>query len=514
MVVLRSNPKVNKSSKEIQIQKITDLCHEINSGQDVPELLLMVARGGTRLLEAERVTLFLFDQEQCELWSPLTLDGETIRFDARLGIAGASVMTGKLINVSNAQEDERFYQGVDARTKYKTQSVLAIPLRDSMGDVIGTLQALNKRGGSFQKTDEEVAKLIAGQVAIAIENAATLKKLKVRQQKLDRENLHLWKEVGSKFSTKNIIGTSEQVQAIVRLIEQIKDSAINVLITGESGTGKELIAKALHFNSPRARSPFVALNCAAIPESLIESELFGYEAGSFTDAKVRRTGHFELAHTGTIFLDEIGDLSLAAQASILRVLQEGEVLRVGGQVAKPVDVRVIAATNVNLEQAMKRGTFRSDLYYRLRVVPIHTAPLREIPEDIKMLADFFLMKICSEMGRGSMRLSAEAKRSFTQYSWPGNVRELENEIQRLAVTVRRSVIAEGDLSRHIQVSQAGGGVLGLNPVMTLKQAVEALEIREIKNALRQCQGNRVRTAKMLGLSRQGLIKKINRYSIV
>ncbi len=513
MVTPKKPLKVHKSSRELQLQKITDLCNEIHSGQDIPDLLLMVARGGSRLLEAERVTLFLLDHEQGELWSPVTLDGEPIRFDARLGIAGASVMTGEVMNIPNAQEDEHFYQAIDARTKFTTQSVLAIPLFDSKREVIGTLQALNKRGGVFQQEDEEVAKLIAGQVSRAVENTTTLNNLKARQERLDRERASLLKEVECKFSTKNIIGVSEQVQANIRLIEQIRDSAVNVLITGESGTGKELIAKALHYNSPRAGNPFVALNCAALPESLIESELFGHESNAFTGAQRKRIGRFELAHTGTLFLDEIGDLSLSAQTKILRVLQEHEIDRLGGEGSRSINVRVIAATNVNLEQAMKQGTFRSDLYYRLRVVPIHTAPLREIPEDIQLLAEFFLQQECVEMGRQPMHLSPEVKQAFIKYAWPGNVRELQNEIKRLAVTVRRAVIAEKDLPPHIQGKSTGGEITGVGPVKTLKQSVEELEVREIKNALRLCQGNRVRTAKMLGLSRQGLLKKIARYTI-
>ncbi len=495
-----------------QLQSILALCKKMSTKKEVPELLALLAKEGARLLEAERVTIFLLDEEHRELWSQVTLDGERIRFDARLGIAGAAAMTGEVINVSDAQQDQRFYQAVDTQTNFRTRTVLAVPLRTPAGQIIGAFQALNRKGGSFQGQDEHVAQALADQVAIAIETASTVQALRAQQQQLESQNAQLWREVEGRYATECIIGTSPRVQNIVRLIDQLRDSAVDVLITGESGTGKELVAKALHYNSPRARKPFVAINCAALPENLVESELFGIEKGVATGVE-KRIGKFEEANHGTLFLDEIGELPQATQAVLLRVLAEREVTRVGGRSAIPIDVRVVAATNVDLEKAIKKGSFRSDLYYRLNVVPIQTPPLREIREDLPVLSDFLLQKIGRESGAEAKTLSAAAKRCLSRYDWPGNVRELENELRRLAVSVRRVAISEQDLAEHIRHALPGGAGAPGETSGAMKDAVEELEMRMMSEALRRCRGNQLQAAKALGLSRQGLIKKMKRYRL-
>ncbi len=496
----------------MNLEGVLNLCRKMSAEQDLPALLKLVAQEAAGLMEAERVTIFLLDKERWELRSQVTLDGEVIRFDARLGIAGAAAMTGQLVNVLDARQDERFYPTVDAQTNFRTRSVLALPLRTSSGDILGTFQALNKKGGPFRAADEEIAQTLAAQAAIAIDNAATVQLLKEQHNQLQAENTHLLREVESRFSTQNIIGTSERIQAIVRLIDQVRDSAVDVLITGESGTGKELVAKALHYNSPRARQPFVALNCAALPENLVESELFGIERGVATGVE-KRTGKFEEAQGGTLFLDEIGDLSLPTQAKLLRILQERELTRVGGRTTIRVDVRIITATNVDVERAITKGTFRPDLYYRLRVVTIHTPALREIPEDIPLLTDHLLQKLCRLMEKDPKRLTPGALRSLSDYRWPGNVRELENELRRLVVSTRRTSIGREDLSEGIRLggksSESPPALSGRN----LRDAVEELEVRLISDALRRSGGNQLQAAKALGLSRQGLIKKVKRYRL-
>ena len=494
------------------LQRVLDLCSQINAEREVPRLLELIAREGAKLLECERVTIFLLDREKCELISQVTLDGEKIRLDARLGIAGACAMTGQVIKVDDAQQDQRFYTAVDARTSFQTRTVLAIPLRNPAGEVIGTFQCINTRHGVFTPEDEQAAHALASQAAIAIETAHLVEDFKRQQVQLEAENAQLRKEIEGRFSTQQIIGTSGPIQFIIRLIDQIRDSSVDVLITGESGTGKEMVAKAIHYNSPRARKPFVAINCAALPETLVESELFGIEKGVATQVE-RRIGKFEEANGGTLFLDEIGDLSQSAQVKILRVLQERVLERVGGRTGIPVDVRVLAATNADLERAIKAGKFRSDLYYRLKVVTIHTPPLREIREDIPLLARAFLHRYCQGMGKTQKSISAGALRCLTQYDWPGNVRELENEIKRLVVSTRRTAIAEEDLADAIRASveQAGkpSGLAG----KSLKKAVEELEKRLLADALQRCRGNQVQAARLLGLSRQGLIKKIARFGL-
>jgi Nif-specific regulatory protein len=488
------------------------ICQKMNAEWNLAALLDLIAREAAKLVAADRVSIFLLDREKGELWSHVALDSQPIRFDARLGIAGAATMSGQLINVQDAHQDPRFYKEVDVRTGYRTRSVLAVPLRNHEGEVIGTFQALNKKGGVFTANDEEIAQALAAHAAIAIETAQLIEELRQHRDQLLQENTQLWQEVERRFSTQNILGTSEKVQHIVRLIEQLRDSAVNVLITGESGTGKELVARALHYNSARARRPLVTLNCAALPDSLVESELFGIERGVATGVE-GRIGKFEAANGGTLFLDEVGDLGLAAQAKILRVLQERVIERLGGRKEIPVDVRILAATNKDLEAEIKKGSFREDLYYRLKVIHIHTPPLREIREDIPLLANAFLAKFCQELKRESKNLTPGALRCLMEYPWPGNMRELENELKRVVALSGRKVVMEEDLSEAIRNGGGKEAPVQFLPASSLKETVAALERRLIVEALQARRYNQQQAAKMLGLSRQGLIKKMKRYGI-
>jgi DNA-binding NtrC family response regulator len=305
---------------------------------------------------------------------------------------------------------------------------------------------------------------------------------------------------------------SPRIQAIVRLIDQIRGSSVDVLIQGESGTGKELVAKALHYNSPRAGGAFVALNCAALPDNLIESELFGIEKGVATGVE-RRIGKFEQADGGTLFLDEVGDLSPMAQAKILRVLQERAVDRVGGKTPVSIDVRVIAATNRDLEATIREHAFRADLYFRIKVVFIQTPSLRDVPEDIPILANHFLAKYCATTGTELKHFTPAAQECLSTYQWPGNARQLENEAKRLVASVRTKSIGEGDLDSAIRSPARQVEVAREAPGRSLPVAVEQLERRLIEEALREFKGNKQRAAQTLGLSRQGLIKKLKRLQI-
>jgi Nif-specific regulatory protein len=491
---------------------ILKICQEMTAERDLAALLDLIAREAARLMAADRASIFLLDREKGELWSQVALGSQPIRFDARLGIAGAAALTAQIINVKDAHQDPRFYREVDVRTGYRTHSVLAVPLRNHEGKVIGAFQALNKKGGVFTADDEEVAKALAAQAAIAIETAQLIEELRRHRDQLLEENTQLWKEVGSRFATYNILGTGNKVQHVVRLIEQLRDSAVSVLITGESGTGKELVARAIHYNSARARRPLVTLNCAALPDSLVESELFGIEKGVATGVE-GRVGKFEAASGGTLFLDEIGDLSLTAQAKILRVLQERVIERLGGRKAIPVDVRILAATNKNLEGEIRKGTFREDLYYRLNVIHIHTPPLREIREDIPLLANAFLATYCKEVKKETKKLAPGALRCLLAYPWPGNVRELENEMKRLVVLSGRKVVTEEDLSEAVRDGAGQGMSAQFLTAGSLKETVATLEKRLIAEALQARRHNQQQTAKALGLSRQGLIKKMKRYGI-
>ncbi|HXV82989.1 MAG TPA: sigma-54-dependent Fis family transcriptional regulator, partial [Candidatus Binatia bacterium] len=453
------------------------ICQRMNSERDLGALLDLIANEATKLMEADRASLFLLDRERGELWSKVALGAREIRFDARLGIAGAVALTGQTINVEDARNDPRFYREIDLQTGYSTRNLLALPLRNHEGEIIGTFEVLNKKTGSFGKEDEEILKALAAQAAIAIETAQLVEEMKRNRDLLQEENAQLWKEVEGRFATQNIIGTSQKIHAVLRLIDQIGNSSVNVLITGESGTGKELAAKAVHYKSLRARKPFVALNCAALPESLVESELFGIERGVATGVE-RRLGKFEAADGGTLFLDEIGDLSLTAQAKLLRVLQEKMVEHVGGRKPIPVDVRILSATNKNLEAEIPKGTFRQDLYYRLKVIHIQMPPLREIQDDIPGLANYFLANYCREMKREPVNLTPEATSACMNYPWPGNVRELENEMKRLVLSVSANTVEKRDLSEAIGKSSTEAAP-SLSTPGCLREVVSEIEKRMI-----------------------------------
>jgi Nif-specific regulatory protein len=505
-----TNQALSKDQNQLA-EELLKICQRMSSERDLAALLDLIANEATKLMGADRASLFLLDRERGELWSKVALGSEEIRFDARLGIAGAVALSGQTINVEDAHQDPRFYHEIDLRSGYRTRSLLAIPLRTHEGEIIGAFEVLNKTTGLFSEADEEILKALAAQAAIAIETAQLLEGMRRHREQLQEENAQLWKEIEGKFSTQNIIGTSKKIHAVLRLIHQISNSSVNVLITGESGTGKELAAKAIHHSSLRARRPFVALNCAALPENLVESELFGIERGVATGVE-RRLGKFEAANGGTLFLDEIGDLSLTAQAKLLRVLQEREIEHVGGRKPIPVDVRILSATNKNLEAEIKKGTFREDLYYRLKVIHIQMPPLREIQEDIPILVNYYLANYCREMKRDAMNLAPQAASVCMNYPWPGNTRELENEVKRLVLSVSGNTIAKEDLSETIR--RSGTEVApSLSTPRFLKDVVCEIERRMIQEALQQSKQNQLHAAKALGLSRHGLIKKMKRYSI-
>jgi Nif-specific regulatory protein len=496
-----------------KLAEILSICQKMNSERDLSALLDLIAREATGLLGCDRASIFLLDRERNELWSKVALGSEeTLRFDASLGIAGRVILTGETINVRDAYRDPRFYGGIDGQTGYRTQSVLAVPVRNQGQEIIGVFEALNKLSGVFTRRDEEALSALASHAAIAIETAQLVRELRRNQDALEEQNALLQREVESRFSTHGIIGAGPKIQEVVRLIERIRDTLINVLITGESGTGKELVARAIHYTSPRARRPFVALNCAALPETLLESELFGIEKGVATGVQPR-IGQFEKANGGTLFLDEIGDLSVTAQAKILRVLQERVLERVGGRTPIPVDVRLLAATNKDLEAEIAKGTFREDLYYRIKVLHIHMPPLREIREEIPLLANHFLREYCRENHRPPLAFAPRVLRILEEQPWPGNIRQLRNEVIRVAACAQQNIITEEDLWIGAARDPDRRPAPKAHRPATLKKAIEELERTMIDDALRKTRNNQQQAARLLGLSRQGLINKMKRYAI-
>jgi transcriptional regulator with PAS, ATPase and Fis domain len=333
-------------------------------------------------------------------------------------------------------------------------------------------------------------------------------------ENLQKSHAVIREELASQGNFTNIIGKSEKIQEIFHMIDKIKNTPTTVLLEGPSGTGKELIARAIHYNSNRRNKKFIAQYCGALPETLLESELFGHVKGSFTGATHDKKGLFEIADGGTFFLDEIADISLSTQAKLLRFLQEGEVKRVGSTKTEKVDVRVICATNVSLKEKVERGEFRLDLFYRLNVIRIGVPSLKERKSDIPLLAVHFLDKFCRKMSKKVNGISDEAMKYLSSYDWPGNIRQLENEIER-AVTLadNDSYIKSSDLSEEIFRFQENTDTINLLEDTSLKAAVEHLERQMILRALNDTSWNQTKAAKRLGLSRQGLIKKIQRYQM-
>lgn len=333
--------------------------------------------------------------------------------------------------------------------------------------------------------------------------------IEAEKQRLLDENLTLKMELRQRYDFSNIVGTSRPMQDVYEQVAQVAKTNTTVLIRGESGTGKELIARAIHYNSLRADKPFIKVSCAALPESLIEAELFGYEKGAFTGAYSRKKGRFELADHGTLFLDEIGDLSPSTQVKLLRVLQEREFERLGGTETISVDVRLIAATNRDLEEALREGTFREDLYYRLNVFTIYLPPLRERKSDILLLADHFLEKYARLHRKDIRRISTPAIDMLTSYHWPGNVRELENIIERAVLVCEGNVIHSHHLPPTLQTAEASGTL----PRRSLAEAVQAYEKDLILDALKTTRGNIARAARLLNTTKRILGYRVKRLKI-
>jgi DNA-binding NtrC family response regulator len=389
----------------------------------------------------------------------------------------------------------------DIRSRYPKLPVIMLTATKTVKTAVGAI----KRGAVDYVTkpfDVDELRVILEK---ATENAA-----------LKREVEQLRSEVGRRYQIENVVGKSAKMQEVFRRVLTVAPLKTTVLITGESGTGKELIAKAIHYGSPRAQKSLVTLNCAAIPETLLESELFGHERGSFTDAHQKKLGQFELAHEGTLFLDEIGEMGPGTQAKLLRVLEHGEFLRVGGQKPVSVDVRIIAATNRDLSAAMQDGSFRPDLFYRLNVVSVTLPPLRERRDDLVLLLRHFAQQKSTEMGVGEKHFKPEAVDALLRYPWPGNVRELENLIERILVLSEGPIIGLDDLPDQVRRSEASPGSIReqvLSGRKSLGDAVDEFERDIIFEALHQTDFNQTRAADMLGTTRRILKYRMDKLGI-
>jgi len=413
------------------------------------------------------------------------------------------------VMAANAVEDLGSSESIMAA---KIKSTIGVPLWRGE-KILGVIECDNRASsGIFKERDLDLLLLLASQAALAIDNATLFRDLQMAEDKLRGENRYLkGKQSGFRFD--NIIGEAPSMKKIFSQLEKVIDTRATVCIYGETGTGKELIANAIHHQGKRSERMFVAQNCAALPENLLESELFGHKKGSFTGADHDKKGLFEIADKGTLFLDEIAEMTLTLQAKLLRVLQEGEVRPVGANKAKVVDVRIICATNKSLQKETESGRFREDLFYRLMVFPITLPPLRERRQDIPLLTQHFLNRYTTEMHKTVSGLSQEAINQLSGYTWPGNIRELENEVQRLVIQVDEGDIVEPEhLSPRIR--QVESLVERIAPPKgTLKEMVEHVERWLLTRALKEHGNNKTQTAVTLGITREGLHKKLAKFKM-
>jgi Nif-specific regulatory protein len=431
-----------------------------------------------------------------------------VSFKVGEGITGQVVQSGKPIVVPRISKEPEFLNRMPRRADLARHelSFICVPIvvqRSTVGTLAIDLKFKAER-------DYESSVKFFGIVSSMIAQALNVQRLvEEERRRLVDENTHLRQELRERYDFSNIIGTSGPTRQMYEQVAQVAQTNTTVLIRGESGTGKELIAHAIHYNSLRAKKPFVKVSCAALPDTLIESELFGYEKGAFTGANARKKGRFELAEGGTIFLDEIGDINQSTQVKLLRVLQEREFERLGGTESVRVNVRVIAATNKDMEKAIIEGTFREDLYYRLNVFTIFVPPLRERKADLLLLADHFLEKFSREHGKVIKRISTPAIDMLMAYHWPGNVRELENALERAVLVCDAQVIHGHHLPPSLQTAEGSGTVTRVS----LKDAVEGFERDLIQDALKTTRGNRAKAARLLDTTERILNYKVRNLGV-
>ena len=530
--------RVDKHFKHLGIKPMNDtlllalgelLRKEISAEQLLQEIVDIMAEQ----LKADRGTIFLLDSNKKEL---ISLAGhlpelEEIRVPITQGVAGYVARTGKIVNIPYCEEDSRFWGKIDEKTGYKTRSMLAAPLRDTRGQLIGIIQFLNKKTGIFTHTDEELFIALAKQTASVLEETTlghtpVLTSL-VPQSKLKAKDPLL--PLGDRFN--RIIGFGSSMREIFQDIRRVAPTEATVLLRGESGTGKTLIAKAFHHNSKRRNDPFIHLDCATLPEGLMENELFGHERGAYTGAHSRQKGKVEAASGGSLFLDEIGDLPLHLQSKLLTLLQERTYSRVGSSERLHANIRIIAATNRDLEALVAQGKFREDLYYRLRVVQIELPPLRSRGrEDLIHLLDYFLVEVAKRHKRSVPILHPQALTLLLNYSWPGNVREMENCIEsavifsdneitpqnlplpRALIKTNPSLPAFSNNKKNQMLPSSLSEANKISPFID-EPTLEKLESRYISYLLKKHENNHSLCARILNIGRNTLLRKIKKYQL-
>jgi len=433
---------------------------------------------------------------------------QQVRYKVGEGITGRVIQSGKPVAIPKISEEPLFLDRTESRRHQKggDTSFFCVPIKKGK-NVVGALSVDRPFEAEYPlKTGLRLLSVIATMIA---QHVINLENIRREKEMLREENRRLRRELSNKYSVSNIIGNSNKMREVFQMVSQVSKSNATVLIRGESGTGKELVANSIHYNSHRAKGPCIKVNCAALPVNLIESELFGHEKGAFTGAHKQSIGKFELAHGGTIFLDEIGSVDGEVQVRLLRVLQEKEFERVGGHKTINTDVRIIAATNKNLEEAVAEESFRGDLYYRLNVFPIYLPPLRERKTDVLLLADYFLEKYTAENAKQIKRFSTPAIDMMMDYHWPGNVRELENCIERAVLLCEEGVIH----SYHLPPTLQTGNESGTLPSVSLEEAVGNLEREMIIDALKNTRGNITKAAELMKTTVRKFGYKAKNYGI-
>ena len=461
-----------------------------------------VSRSAITLLQDETGEL------RIEAAAGLSHVGRSASYRVGEGITGRVVESGKPIVVPQISREPLFLKRADKRSELSQYELSFFCVPVAVGrHIIGALSVdvLFESGRDYQRM-LQFLDVVAGMIGQVVK---TWRALQTERKRFQAENTNLREELHERYDFPNIVGTSSEMKDVYEQVNRVARTNTTALIRGESGTGKELVAHAIHYHSLRAKKPFVKVNCAALPETLVESELFGYEKGAFTGAQSRKQGRFELADGGTLFLDEIGELDPGTQVKLLRVLQQQEFERLGGLETIKVNVRLIVATNKDLEQAMRDGTFREDLYYRLNVFAIFMPPLRERTPDIPLLADHFLEKYSSQQAHSIKRISTPTIDMLMSYHWPGNVRELENAIERAVLICDSHVIHGHHLPPTLQTAEASDTVSN----MSLKKSVEAYEKDLIQDALKTTRGNRARAAKLLDTTERIIGYKVSKYRI-
>jgi transcriptional regulator with GAF, ATPase, and Fis domain len=524
---------------EGRLRRLLRINKRLNSELRLPRLLEMILDTVIELTDAERGFLLLEDEGgELAIKVARNIDQRTLETEELAlsrSIARQAATGGEPVVTIDAAGDDRFREALSVSDLH-LRSVLAVPLVIK-GRSAGTIYVDHRlRKGAFDQEDVRLVLDFAEQAAIAIENARLLGELRRRERQVEALNRRLEAELAARreeisgikvelrenrealavrYDYRNIVGRTPRMLELFRLIDRITDTALPVVIQGESGTGKELVARAIHANGPRRDRPFVGENCAAIPETLLESTLFGYVRGAFTGAEHDTRGLFEIADGGTLFLDEVGEMSPAMQGKLLRVLQEGELRRVGSERTRKVDVRIVAATNRDLARLTEEGKFRNDLFFRLNVATVALPPLRERRDDIPLMVEHFLAKLARRDARAEPKaIEPAALARLAAYRWPGNVRELENEITR-ADALSGARITVADLAPRIGAADDAGVIAAdSHDSLTMKPRVERLERALVREALGRSGNNQTKAAELLGLSRFGLQKKLKRYNFV